>query len=165
MDGYVLARRLSAKLGCYIKEGEEILVIGNQHKKELIISVSQDNVESLFGRVGGRVKFRSVGGPRTGTLTRLDPRASTKLPHPALSSTAGGPLAVTPRSDPSDQSSYALVEPRFRGTITLSELDSRELGAGQHGSAMVGLRQAGMGKFLLSRFTRWVESLGAAPNK
>lgn len=146
-------------MGTYLKEGAEILTVADEARKELVVSVGQKEIDAIMPQVGQRTRFR-IGGrlARAGSLDRPDPRASNALPHPAMSSKVGGALSVT-QQDSEDQASMRLVEPRFRGVITRSADVCRNLGAGEQGYAMLGLRQESIGQFAWLGFHRWWESL------
>jgi putative peptide zinc metalloprotease protein len=157
--GRIVARNLKQSLGTYVQEGAEILTVADEARKELVMSVGQEEIDAIMPSVGGQTRFRIRGRlARAGTLDRLDPRASTALPHPAMSSSVGGTLAVTEVDDASG-SKMRLVEPRFGGVIALSPKVCRDLGAGEQGYAMLGLRQESIGEFAWVRFHRWFESL------
>jgi putative peptide zinc metalloprotease protein len=157
--GRIVARNLKQSLGTYVQDGAEILTVADEARKELVMSVGQEEIDAIMPYVGGRTPFR-IGGrlARAGTLDRLDPRASTALPHPAMSASVGGSLAVTQQDDTS-QTNMQLVEPRFRGVITLSPEVCRDLGAGEQGYAVLGLRQESIGEFAWVQFHRWFQSL------
>jgi hypothetical protein len=143
----------------YITEGDELLTVADESNKELVLSVGQDEIDTIVPRLGSQRKFR-IGARRAcvGSLDRLDPRASTSLPHPALSCEVGGPLAVKAVEGDQD-SEMRLVEPRFKGVITLSPEVSQDLGVGEQGYAMLGLRRESIGQFAWVRFHRWIETL------
>lgn len=159
VDGRIVARNLKQTLGTYVKEGTEILTVANESRKELILSVGQEEIDAIMPYVSGQTRFR-IGSrfAREGRLDRLEPRASTVLPHPAMSSAVGGSLSVTQQQD-NGQTELRLVEPRFRGVITLSPEVCKDLGAGEQGYAMLGLRQESIGEFAWVRFHRWFELL------
>lgn len=165
--GRVVARNLAQTVGTYVKRGAEILTVADETRKELVVSVGQEAIDSVMPYVGGETRFRIHGRPaRTGTLERLDPRASTRLPHPAMSGRVGGPLAVTePSEAEANETGMRLVEPRFRGVIAISPQIARQLGAGEQGYAMLGLRQESIGELAWVRFYRWCESLLKPPPK
>ncbi|MEO8497832.1 MAG: efflux RND transporter periplasmic adaptor subunit, partial [Planctomycetota bacterium] len=158
-SGRVIGRNLDQRIGSYLREGTEVLAIGDEQRKELIVSVGQQEVDAILLLVGEPARFR-VGGraARQGRLERLEPRASTELPHPALSSAVGGPLAVT-ASDKSQQTKLRLAEPRFRGVIALVPGQATDLGAGERGYALLGLRRESVGEYVWLRFSGWLESL------
>lgn len=160
VDGLVIARNLSEQLGTFLKEGAEILSVGDPLRKELLVSAGQEDVETIATHVGASVRFRICGQLGGGVLQRLAPRASLELLHPAMSALAGGPLAVTEvEESKSTTARTRLTEPRFRGVILLTPDQSRILGAGARGYAMFGLRNMSIGEFTWLRFTRWLRIL------
>ena len=157
--GRVVARNLPQSVGTYVAEGDEILSVADESGKELVVSVAQEQIDTIMPRVGDSIRFR-IGDrwARVGTLDRLDPRASTNLPHPAMSASVGGPLAVT-QGDAQSEAQMRLAESRFRGTVALTSAVCQDLGGGEQGYAMFGLRRESVGEFLWVRLHRWCESL------
>jgi len=159
LAGRIVARNLAQSLGGYVQEGAEILTVADESKKELIVSVGQQEIDAIVPFVGRQARFR-IGSRFTqvGTLDRLDPRASTKLPHPAMSASVGGNLAVVQQKD-AGQTGMCLVEPRFRGVISLPPDDCLSLGAGEQGHVLLGLRDKSIGEFAWIKFRGWFEKL------
>jgi hypothetical protein len=96
-------------------------------------------------------------------LTEVKPRASIEPTHPALIAPAGGPLAVTKKSEmrggsPSAGQSYQLLAPRFQGTLALSADVSSRLLAGQRGTAIYRPYQQTVGMHLYHQLVRWTRS-------
>ena len=92
MAGCVVARNLEHRLATYVKEGDELLAIGDETRKEFIITLPQQPWEEVSSWLGRPVKFRI--GPRSlavGVLERIEPRATMELPHPALSARSWRP--------------------------------------------------------------------------
>ena len=163
VNGRVVARNLRQRLGTYVKEGAELLAVGDEQSKELVISVGQEEIDTVLPLVGEAACFRIRGRfAGRGEFQRIEPRASTDLPHPALSSAVGGPLVVK-QADDMDQSLLRLAEPRFRGVIALGPSEARDLGVGQRGYAMLGLRRQTVGEVIWLRGSRWLESLLKPP--
>ena len=161
--GRIVARNLRQTTGTYVKEGAELLSVADEARKELVVSVGQEDIEALMLRVGDQTRFRVRGLLAcSGQLVRLDPRASTALPHPAMSSSVGGALAVTERNTDGDQKTQ-LVEPRFRGVVALSPDVCHDLAAGEQGYAILGLRQESIGEYAWARIHRWFETLLRPP--
>ncbi len=135
--GRVLARRLDQQVGNYLKEGTELLIIGDETRKEVLASVDQRDMESYsiaHGQVA-HLQVRGAGAASSSSL-RLEPRASTKLPHPALSAVHGGEVDVVAQAAESkDDAGVRLSEPRFLLKAELDPRTSRSLFAGQIASA------------------------------
>ncbi len=159
VGGRVVSHNLHQIVGVYVQEGGDLLAIGDERRKELVVSVGQEEIDALLPLVGKPAKVR-VGGRtlRRGTLQGLEPRASAELPHPAMSSRVGGPLAVTEGGN-SQQPRLLLTEPRFRGVVSLAPGASRDLGAGEQGYALIGPRDESIGEVVWVGLTRWLESL------
>lgn len=157
--GVGVARSLASRVGTYLQEGDELLAVGDESRKELVVSVGQEALDATLPRVGGDLRFRIHGrGACSGRLERLEPRASKELPHSALSAAVGGPLAVT-EGDAGTTANLRLVEPRFRAVISLAPQTCRGFGAGEQGYVMLGLGQQSIGEFVWIHLRRWCESL------
>ncbi len=141
VEGRVLTRRPELLLGKYLRPGSELVAIGDEHCKELQVSIAQDDVDDFLRRTGKPVAVRvGDGGRFSAELSRIEPRASLELAHPALATPAGGPLLVKPkdrRSQDDGSAGYELLTPRLTGRITLTSQQSADLGAGQLGAVSV----------------------------
>ncbi|MDA7979109.1 MAG: efflux RND transporter periplasmic adaptor subunit [Pirellulales bacterium] len=163
-DGRILGRNLRYAIGTYLNEGDEVLAIGDDRIKELTVSVGQEEIDAMVPLVGESITYRIDGqNLNQGVLEQIDPRASTYLPHPALSSTVGGPLIVREDSDSHDtttrESQLLLTEPRFRAVISLPENAARQLGAGEQGYALLGRRRESIGEVAWIKSSRWIKRL------
>ncbi|TWU08135.1 efflux RND transporter periplasmic adaptor subunit [Stieleria varia] len=156
--GTIISRALEDSLGTYYQEGAEILVIGSEQDKELVVSIDQQDMQLFSATIDDQANIRLAGNRYTGTLRSVDPRASTQIPHPAMSVAVGGMLAVTVGRNEDDESQM-LTEPRFRATIGLSSDVCTNVGAGQQGYAILGAQQMSIGSFLWTRAMRWLERL------
>ncbi len=158
--GRVVARELDDAIGTYVSEGAELMAVGNERRKELLVSVAQQQIDEVTPRVGHAVRFRTGGLHRyEGTLTSLEPRASRHLPHPALSAAVGGPLPVSQPDADGNRDEARLVEPRFQGVIALSPETSPLLACGDRGYAVLGFSRERVGQHLWVRFSRWLDQL------
>ena len=161
--GQVVARNLKNLIDTYVSEGTELLAIGDERWKELRLSISHDEVADIQSLVGQQVRFRlNVGELHQGTLTRIEPRASRQLPHPALSAAVGGPLAVEENAEPSRSKAPQLVAPRFSAVVTITPAVGDMLACGDRGYALLGGYHESVGTHLWRRMTLWFERLGAA---
>ena len=99
-----------------------------------------------------------------GSIKLINPRAREDLPHEAFAASAGGPLAVVPRSqvqggspDSGEGSAeMILTQPRVPIEIALSEEFRDQLVAGQTGRMFVRSRQQNMGDYLANKLVRFV---------
>ncbi len=158
--GRIVARELDNTIGTYVKEGDELLAVGDESRKELLVAVSHEQIDDVMPLLGQPVRFRT-GGLRLyeGTLVSLEPRASRRLPHPALSAAVDGPLAVV-EDDASDGTVEArLVEPRFPGVITATPKVGPELACGDRGYAILGSCRESVGQHLWHQLSRWLQQL------
>jgi putative peptide zinc metalloprotease protein len=166
VDGRVVARNLRNLIGTYVQEGDELMAVGDEQRKELLVSIAHDQVDDVLPRIGQVTRFR-LGSCRLyeGTLTQVEPRASRNLPHPSLSATVGGPLAVSEDSEDEQPGDSRLVEPRFPGVITIAPQTCDRLASGARGYALFGLRDEPAGRYLWNRFRNWLVQLGEIRRK
>lgn len=103
VSGRVVARHLPSLPGKWVEVGDEIVTIAAGSEKELLLSIRQEDIENVAGLLGRelRVRLRGRPGEWVGKLDRIESRATTLVPHPALIANHGGPLAIQARSDPS----------------------------------------------------------------
>ena len=143
-----------------MQEGTELLAVGDDRRKELLVSVSHDRIDEVTPRLGQAVRLRTgAWNTLEGVLARVEPRASDRLPHPALSATVGGPLAVTETVAATGQAEAKLVEPRFPGVIDVSPEIASQLACGDRGYAILGLGRDSVGQHVWTRFARWLRQL------
>ncbi|MCA9169586.1 MAG: efflux RND transporter periplasmic adaptor subunit [Planctomycetales bacterium] len=163
LSGRIVGRNLEQTVGTHVAEGDELLMVADESRKELIISIAQDHIDTILPQVGAHARFR-VGSrlARYGTLDHINPRASNLLPHPALNSAFGGPLAVKLGGGASD-TDVRLAEPRFSGSIHLPAAVCQDLGAGERGYVVFGWRSERLGEFAWLRFHKWWESILSLP--
>jgi hypothetical protein len=161
VDGRVVARNLRNLIGTHVQEGDELMAVGDERRKELLVSIAQDQVDDVLPRLGQIARFR-LGNCRLyeGTLTQVEPRASRKLPHAALSALVGGPLAVSEAGEDDQPGESRLVQPRFPGVIAIKPETCDGLASGARGYALFGLRDEPAGQYLWNRFRHWLLQLG-----
>ena len=141
IPGKVVRRDLEQLLGTYLKQGEEVLTLGNEHHKELRIALSQHHVDRLATASGAAITARIAGlGRIQTTLDRVQPQASRVPLSLALCAPHGGPLPVTSAAQEERESELRLLEPHFTAIAALSPEVGRQLRTGQR--AQVTLRAA-----------------------
>ena len=91
------------------------------------------------------------------TLARLEPRASVRLPHPALSAMAGGPLAIVESTSTQNESEAELTKPRFQAVVTIPPEYNTQLFSGQRGLAVLGSCNQSLGWNVLGLVHDWIE--------
>jgi putative peptide zinc metalloprotease protein len=172
-SGRFACRAIDALRDTFLEQGAEIGVIGDERRKELRLSLSEDDYESFTRRGGASVLVNVPRQPLwRDTIDIIQPRATLQPPHPALIASNGGPLAV--RADPTDSlrnrhnnaSEPVLLAPRFLGRIRLDRATSERLYAGQ--TAEIGFRPCdrSIGEHLYYALANWLrERMQPEPNE
>ncbi len=160
VSGRVLARRLDQQIGNYLKEGTELLVIGDDTRKEVLASVDQRDLEafSVANVDSADLRIRGTGPVASASLS-LEPRASTRLPHPALSAVHGGEVDVVASSSDSDTEGVKLSEPRFLLRAKLDTDTSLQVFAGQQVTAAPLSGRRTIAQQLMSGMRDWARAL------
>ncbi len=163
IEGTVIKRSIQHLVGTYAPEGQPLLTVVGDQRKELRLSLGQSDFDSAIPRVGGPVVIRVGSLNRlTGTLTRLEPRASTELSHPALSATQGGPLeVVNSETNESGRAVPELAEPRFRAIVAIAD-GHADIFSGQVATAYVGFRNESIGVSIYRAISDWLTTKLAA---
>lgn len=94
--GRVYGRRLESLPGRYLEPGKEVFTVVPDAGLRVVLLVLQKDVEELGRNLSGELSvwLRGHSQPVRAKLERIESRATTALPHPALSASAGGPLMV-----------------------------------------------------------------------
>jgi putative peptide zinc metalloprotease protein len=137
-SGLVLADDLESLVGVFLSAGDKLLTIGSKGPKEVLALIDQRDLELFRDHESADVNVHIWGegvGSFQAKLERVVPRAKTQLPHPAFSSTNGGPLPVR-YANPNEQqqdsdTALELVKPRFLANIQLAKHDGTRLRSGQ----------------------------------
>lgn len=154
--GKAIGRNLAAKLGAWCEEGDEILSIGDEASKELVLSIAQSDVKTFSQRIGKSVSIDLPG--RTSwqsTLEKVIPRATKEPPHDSLIAANGGPLAVKPVTDSGD-AKFELLAPRFKGVVSLNRTASKQLFSGQRAWVSYRPFHESVGSHLYHAATSWI---------
>lgn len=155
-SGKVIRRDLATLLGTYLETGDEIVSIGDESKKELRISVSQDDVDVFRNRTGKQVRIDLPRHSlRQSTLEKVIPRATPSVPHPALAAVNGGSLPVKNAAD--SDTDYELFSPRFTGIVQLEDSESQHLRTGQTGTVSYRALHESIGEHLYRSFSDWLD--------
>lgn len=160
--GRVMARHLDHQNGNYLNEGAELLVIGNDSRKEIVASVDQRDVEAFMASDQTSATHLLIdGGPdAVSSDVHIEPRASTTLPHPALSAAHGGSVdVVDAEGDASNNSPVRLAEPRFLLRVALDQDTSQRLFAGQAASVVPLQARRTIAEQVVSAFRDWGRAL------
>ncbi|MFM2093125.1 MAG: hypothetical protein RIS70_249, partial [Planctomycetota bacterium] len=130
-DGLILTPHPEQLVGTYVKQGEEVLALGDESHKELVLSIDQQNVDSFQASLGKPVQSRLTNLQRLpGMMNRIAPAASVVPTHDAFCATSGGPVPVR-ASESNGSASVQFIEPRFEAAVQLDPELSRQLFAGQ----------------------------------
>ncbi|MEM7455660.1 MAG: biotin/lipoyl-binding protein [Planctomycetota bacterium] len=168
ISGQVIAEDLENLKDLYVAPGQMICSIGKEGSKEVHALVSQMDFERFSSREGEEVDVHLTGqgiGHFEATLLRVNPGAKLQLPHPAFSSTNGGPLPVRYRTTDESfdsaerQLAYELVNPRFLATVSLGNAESADLRAGQPGFISFRTTRGTVGDVLAHSLSNWLQKM------
>ena len=162
--GRVMSRSLIRAAGTYAQPGTELVAIGNDTRKELRVSISQDDARWLESsaqnsneRTVVDVRLRSAGLAK-GTVRRILPGATRTPLHESLTAPAGGPLAVKASSKSDKRSEFILTEPRVTAIIDLPPDVAAEIPAGAFGHVWLQTESSPTIAEAVTRITsRWIE--------
>ncbi|MGE0608170.1 MAG: HlyD family efflux transporter periplasmic adaptor subunit [Pirellulales bacterium] len=158
--GSVVRRGLAAMADTYLKRGDEVLVLGDETKKELRVALAQDDMEAFTRHAGQPVQIDVPRYPVwLGQVASVTPRASVVPTHSALIASHGGPLPVRPAARQPDQpaaDAYELLVPHFAAIIPLAAADSRQLHSGQLASIRYRPCHESIGQHLFQALSQWV---------
>jgi len=109
--GRVHGRRLESLPGKYLEPGKEILTVLPEKSPRVLLSLQQKDVKALLQSGSGELNLRLRGYGRAlpAQIQRLESRATTAVPHPALASSNGGPLLVRARPTMASQREAGLA--------------------------------------------------------
>ncbi len=164
VDGRVVADELDAMLGTYLQDGDELMTIADERRKQLRVSIAQDDIQRFQSSERKPIRVRLVGSPLDAFTTELDeiePRASSEIPHAALAAPGGGSLPVKSKSTSAgsstgDSDHWELLAPRFLATINLNSQRSLALKTGQTGSVTFRDGRESIGEHLYRAAQRWL---------
>lgn len=161
INGTVVSGEPASLLGAYLREGDEVLVIGSEGSKELRLSIAQHDVEAYGEHVDQPLRIRVHGvEPFLAALTSVAPQATLEPRSPAFCATYGGPLPVITQDAKSDanEPQFRFVAPRFDATIALDRETSLRLLAGQRGLSTLASRRRSIANHLLIRLIEWIQA-------
>lgn len=163
--GNVVARDLKHLVGTYFHRGDILLAVGNDSEKEIVISVSSENVTSVNQWVGTSIPVELGSRKKfTATICRVDPLASIKLREPKLASPNGGTLAVKPTDaqEQSENNRFELLKPRFHVVAKISPQSARDLFCGERGTAILASNAPTLGKWAYANVENWLSAMAEA---
>lgn len=112
IDGQIVSRGLHRLLGRRLEEGDQLALVGDERRKEIVAAVSQSDADFVTapGDAIATAKLSGTGRTIAAQTTALDPRADVALIHPALSVEHGGPLPVVRREQTSTDGKTTSIE-------------------------------------------------------
>ena len=158
--GTVVSRDLESLRGTYLRRGAEVLVIGSQDRKELNVTIAQEDIDVYSDHLQQSVSVRIHGVPAfTASLTEVSLRARREPSSQGFCAPFGGPLPVRVLNPVATQSEarprYELLTPRFDGNLSLSPERSLSLLAGQRGFVALRASHRSIADHLTSRLRHW----------
>lgn len=160
-SGRLISRELHNLSGTFASAGTELMTIGVEEDKELMLSIGQRDLAVATGLVGRSVKVRIGTHPAVSAiLVRVNPRASRSIPHPALAATNGGPLNVSQMDERETSGSdrLRLTEQRFTAIVKIPDDQAIAFRCGERGTAALGLPRGALGTHLWRSAHDWFNS-------
>ncbi|MFO0978541.1 MAG: efflux RND transporter periplasmic adaptor subunit [Planctomycetaceae bacterium] len=159
-DGVVVGSRLKELVGTFAPAGKDLMSIGLPNDKELRLSIGQRELPEALTRVGQPVRVRiGTRSSITGTLKRVNPRASRTIPHAALAAVNGGELPVVQDEQKADgESPLRLTEHRFTAVVEIPTEEAAMLFCGERGTASLGLPSMSLGHWVWRSGSDWIEN-------
>ena len=160
--GRVIVRDQDSLVNQYVDSGETVLSVGQEDRKAVVVLVAQKDVDFFLKQRGSTPSVRIKGRMQRiddARLTKVNPRATRTLRHPALAAPNGGPLAVVPQPTSGDEpatSDFKLVEPHFTAVVSLSRSQSSDLRAGELARVRIGAAGETVGAHLWAVADRWI---------
>lgn len=162
IDGRVVDDDVDALIGLHVDVGTPLLRVASEDHKDIQVAIPESFVESFLEYIGNspRVAIRGAGrSARLGILTKVEPRATVTLWHPALGAHNGGPLPVQAANDHQESNQdMRLVSPRFQGAIKLPIEEARRLRDGQLGSVTIYDRHETVARKVVRGVSDWVKN-------
>lgn len=156
INGRVVTRNLASLLGTFLDQGETIITIGDDTRKELHVAVDQTELDQFVNKPDKTVMLHASSKPLLAcTIKKVVPRATVTLNHPALAAAYGGSLPVKPVSSAESQSEYELLEPRFNLIATIAADQSSALQAGQRVDITCRPHNYSVGQHLYHVISNW----------
>ena len=163
--GRVIGRDLDALIGTYVEPGTTLMAIGVENDKEILLSISEERIETFNKSVGRypHMRIRGRAEPvRNARLAKIEPRASATVEYPALGAPSGGPIPVRRVSDDQNRSDDEVeleaefVSPRFTGVVDLPDDVSTSLRAGELARARLMDGDDTIGRRVYETISHWV---------
>jgi hypothetical protein len=159
--GMISANDLSSLIGRYVTPGQELLVIGDPDEKEVRVLIAQDQFDETITQAS--VRLNGDGSETIGRLYKVDPRATTYPPHPALCAGAGGPVATKISHDHNsaqrtgdERDQQEFLDPHVVGYVKLDARVSHQFGPGQLATVQMNGPRRLLRDWLLEAGRKWL---------
>jgi putative peptide zinc metalloprotease protein len=154
--GIVVGENLASLVGTYVSKGQELFLVVKQEKKQLLASVSQDDVKVFLGKVGEKVvvDMKTSGlGEFAATIERVAPTASRKVLHFSLAANYGGPFDV--KAATGTEQGLMLFTPHFAVTLHPPDGVRQALRSGQQAWVRISGTSQSPGRLLWKTIRSW----------
>jgi putative peptide zinc metalloprotease protein len=162
VSGMVIGRELNTRMGQFASIGTELLRIVDEQRKEIVVSVGQDEFDAFSAGKGQTAVFAPLQTLErfAGRLAPIEPIASSAVDI-RLTSFAGGPLAVQPGAGESSDTQYRLelLQPRFKGIVSLQPAASERLVSGTTGRVRLNRYPESFVAHVVKGVRRWIHCL------
>ena len=162
-EGFVFKRELSNQIGRYVRHGDEVLNVGRTQSRKLIVSIDQEDLDSIRENRDSDMRVLMPGLPVfKASVQTVNERASDRPKYPAICASYGGPLPVEPlpsedESTDREVEKFRLLAPRFDVELAVNSELGPQLQCGQVGRAFFATKRQSLGAFLYLETQRWFE--------
>ena len=161
-DGIVFRRNLSSIEGQYHSHGTELLRIARSTSQKVIVSIEQNDLDSIQGQEGSLMKVVMPGVPTfQASITNIESRATDQPTHKAFCASYGGPLPVKQLTDDREESPnesaerFQLLSPRFEVELSIEPNSNASLNCGQLGRAFFETKRQSLGQYFYLESCAW----------
>lgn len=158
--GQIVADDLASLLGTFVEQGHELMVIGDERKKEIKLSIAQQDARLFASRIGRSVTVKMRGGNHEKLALKLNavrPGASTTIEYPSITAAAGGIVVVRPRAASDNaHDDWEFVEPRVAGLVQVDPAVAEGLRAGQLAMVQLPIARSNLGTGVYRFAEHWV---------
>ena len=161
VSGRVVTGDLDVSQAAFVKRGQSVAEIGDANRKKALVLIHSEDAHRGSLKINQEVQLRIFGSWSNtfrGSIARVHPRASARLPHHGFASTAGGLLPVVQQAGNSagGPDGLELTHPHVAVEVSLSPHDSQQLLAGQLGQATLTGPARTVADYLQSKVWAWV---------
>ena len=161
-DGVVFRRGLADLQGSYVKQGDVLMHFADPSKKQILISIDEQQFNAVEINIHAPVRFLFHGvNVVQSNIHSLEPQATDIPIDTSMIAPSGGPLAVQQsgvRDQGLSEDEFRLVRPQFVGRTELQPTTSKQLKAGQLGTAFLYGRRVSLGGYFVLHFKNWIQT-------